>query len=89
MPQLVKLGLMTEEEEEEWDEEDYLHELPNGLADSIRECGGVEVCFSKLTSEKHVWILFICVFICVFMSENLLPVFPAFPPSLPPSLGTQ
>ena len=38
----VKLGLIVKREEEEWDEEDYLQrELPNALADDIREAGGV------------------------------------------------
>ena len=33
---LVKLGICEEEEEEEWDEEDYLKQLPEGLANDIR-----------------------------------------------------
>ena len=37
----VKLRLIVEEEEEEWDEKEFLRELPSGLADDIREGGGV------------------------------------------------
>ena len=34
---LVRMGLIEEQQEEEWDEEDYLAELPQGLADDIRQ----------------------------------------------------
>ena len=34
---LQKIGICNEEHQEEWDEEDYLHELSQGLADDIRK----------------------------------------------------
>ena len=51
---LVRFGLIEEEEEEEWDEEDYLHELPSGLADDIRAQGGVLNAFGNLVSTEMV-----------------------------------
>jgi hypothetical protein len=34
---LGKLGLIVEVEKEEWSEDDYLQQLPNALADDIRD----------------------------------------------------
>ena len=51
---LVKLGLIEDEEEEEWDEEDFLHELPNGLADDIRHGGGIQKVFSEISGPKDI-----------------------------------
>jgi hypothetical protein len=50
---MVKLGLIVKEEMEEWDEEDYLNQLPHGLADDIRDGDGVEKFFSSFSSPAE------------------------------------